>query len=76
MSNLHRLAEGGEGRGRYLDVLSVKTPLGMREQLKAAAATENISVGEFVRRSLGSRIAACPDADLRDSVRPPTHDSY
>jgi hypothetical protein len=42
----------GERYGRFPSVLSVKTPLGMREQLRAAAAVEKIGVGEFVRRTL------------------------
>ena len=46
----------GERYGRFPSVLSVKTPLGMREQLRAAAAIEKISVGEFVRRTLGEAL--------------------
>ena len=45
-----------ERYGRFPSVLSVKTPLGMREQLRAVAAVEKISVGEFVRGTLGEAL--------------------
>jgi hypothetical protein len=49
-------APDDERYGQFPSVLSVKTPLGMRGQLRAAAAVEKISVGEFVRRALGEAI--------------------
>jgi hypothetical protein len=48
-------------RARHLEAQNEEltaAPLGMRCQLEAAAATENISIGEFVRRSLESAILA------------------
>jgi hypothetical protein len=53
-----RTSESDDGRGRFLDVLSVKTPIGLRDELRRAAAVEKISVGEFVRRALGEAIGA------------------
>jgi hypothetical protein len=59
----------GEQYGQFPSVLSVKTPLGMREQLCAAAAVEKISVGEYVRRALGEAlgVAILPKSDNAES---------
>src|SRR5215204_5243010 len=61
-----------ERYGRFPSVLSVKTPLGMREQLRAVAAVEKISVGEFVRRTLGEALGVTILSDSTQCGSRPT----
>jgi hypothetical protein len=60
----------GERYGQFPSVLSLKTPLGMREQLRAAAAVEKISVGEFVRRALGEALVGKNGAEIERAIAP------
>ena len=63
----------GERYGQFPSVLSVKTRLGMREQLRAAAAVEKISVGEFVRRTLGEAFVSLDRRRRRSELEARLH---
>jgi hypothetical protein len=61
-----------DGRGRYPDRISAPTPMGLREAARAAAASNGLSLGEFVRRALISAVAdpsitAAPVASVQPS---------
>jgi hypothetical protein len=61
--------EFDDGRGRYPDKISVNTPRGLRHVARKAAAAQDLSLGEFVRRALMRAIesakAAQADGDAR-----------
>ena len=46
-----------DGRGRYPDKISAPVPVGFREAVREAAASNGISLGEFTRRALMQAIA-------------------
>ena len=46
-----------DGRGRYPDLLSVRAPAGLREQVRQAAQTERLPMAEYVRQALAERMA-------------------
>jgi hypothetical protein len=46
-----------ERQSKFPEPLKIQTPIGTRALVKQAAATENVSAGEFVRRAIAERIA-------------------
>ena len=52
-----------DGRGRLPDALKIRTPRGFRDQIRQAAAAENLALAEFVRRAVVQRIEAGPAND-------------
>jgi hypothetical protein len=52
-----------DGRGLYLDSLTVRTPVGFREEIREAAAAERVPVSQYIRQALSERIAQTRAAD-------------
>jgi hypothetical protein len=46
-----------DGRGRYPDRISAPVPIGLREAAREVAASNSLSLGEFVRRAIIQAIA-------------------
>jgi hypothetical protein len=49
--------------GRFPDHLTVRAPIGMREQVRAAAGVAQEWPAEFMRRAIERRIAEMRDAE-------------
>ena len=58
-----------DGRGRYPDAIRARVPRGLRSKIRHAAAAENVTLGEFVRRALFDRVASVT-ADNDDDPGP------
>src|SRR5688572_2492898 len=46
-----------DGRGLYLDSLTVRTPVGFRDQIREAAMAAQVQPAEFIRRAIERQIA-------------------
>ncbi len=46
-----------DGRGKYPEPLKIQAEIGTRARVREAAQTEGVSIGEFVRRAIGDRVA-------------------
>ena len=46
-----------DNRGRYPEPVKIQAERGTRAALRQAAARESVSIGEFVRKAIGERIA-------------------
>ena len=57
--------------GRFPEPLKIQAEIGTRAAVRKAAARENVSMGEFVRRAIGERIA-----NLTRAVEPGSADLH
>jgi hypothetical protein len=54
---LMQFAQPDDGRGKYPEPLKIQAELGTRAKVRQAAEAEGVSIGEFVRRAIGERMA-------------------